>query len=253
MANLKIGTWNIKNSYFNLRKNEMKAAAVVQLLQEENLDFLALQEVNTILAEKIDKKISDEYKVITSYDKSQIKNLRVEYNMIVSKNYPYTLSSPIELPYKPTGLEFIKNITSIRKRNINYQYILTPIDQPDILMGVTHLDYAVQEIGKRQMEKVIDITRSELSDNYSIVLAGNINKKPSEPNMIEFTEQLSQLGMKVVDNPHKTYIGHNDEQPVDYIIVPDDWEVEYVKTLENYEDISSHRPVIVKVKTEKSI
>lgn len=258
MKSLRIGTWNVKNNYFNLQKNEIKSAAIIQLLETENLDLLALQEVNTHLATKLDEKLKEanNYRILTPYNKNKIKNLRVEYNMIIGRIYAHTTNEPIKLPYISKGFDLIKKLSTIRERNINFQCIITPVNKPSVLMGVTHLDYASEELGKRQMDEVINITNLEMQKNEGLdtIIAGNLNKKPTEKNMIEFTKQLSELGLQVVSNPYSTYIRHQDNQPVDYIIIPNSWNIESCETLNNYIDISSHRPVIVEAtKSEQLI
>lgn len=248
MENLKVSTWNIKNSYFNLKRNESKASAVIQLLEEENLDILTLQEVNPLLAKIIEEKLNkmeSDYKITSTYSKTKnpIKNLRVEYNVIISRLKPISKSTSQGLPYLPVGFHLIKNIFSIRKRNIVSQTL-----ENGIVVDTTHLDHAVEELGKRQMDEVISMIGNEKHQDCDVILTGNLNKKPTQQNMIDFTQRLSQMGMQVVENPHKTYIGHNEEQPVDYIIVPKDYQIESVETLDNYDDISSHRPVVVETR-----
>lgn len=254
MENLRIATWNIKNSYFNIQKNEIKAASVIQLLKNENLDILTLQEVNPLLARKIEeklRKLDKEYQITSNYEKTSnpIKNLRIEHNVIISRLEPISSSHIVPLSYKPKGFAFVKNIASIRKRDVTYQCLHTPDSLPDVLVEVTHLDHAVEELGKRQMGELAKLTSYHNSfEDYDTILTGNLNRKPLEQNMMDFTKQLSDIGMKVIENPHKTYVGHTDEQPVDYIIVPEPWEVESLKTLEDYDDISSHRPVVVETR-----
>lgn len=248
MKNLKIGTWNIKNSYFHLHENELKVAAVIQLLRKENLDILTLQEVNPLLVRKLDRKLEEMnsiYRITSSHQntKNPIKNLRVEYNIIISKLKSATQSFSTDLPYLPKGFELVKNVFSIRKR-----FIISQVLENDILVDTTHLDHSVEELGKRQLEKLVDLLKYQRSGNCDVFLTGNLNKNPTELSMISFQEKVSKIGMKVVDNPHKTYIGHQEEQPVDYVVVPDNYCIQSVETLENYDDISTHRPVVVEVK-----
>lgn len=247
MENLKIATWDIKNSYFNIMKNEWKAMAIVQLLNHENLDLLALQEVNPMLVRKIEenlKKLNQNYRITTTYHKpiDPVRNLRIEYNMIISKMVPALSSAKEPLPSRPTGIKSFM-FWNYRSRNM-----VTQLMSKDLIVDVTHLDHASRELGKRQMDEVLGIIENQRNAGYDVVLAGNLNCQPQEENMVNFTNQLSNIGMKVVGNPYKTYVGHTNEQPVDYVIIPNDWEVESINTLENYDDISSHRPVVVKTK-----
>ena len=218
------------------------------MLEEKNLDILTLQEVNPLLARMIEeklKKMQSDYKITSAYSKTKnpIKNLRIEYNVIISRLKPVSNSTSQSLPYLPVGFDLIKNISSIRKRNVVSQTF-----EDRIALDTTHLDHAVEELGKRQMDEVISMIASERDQDYDVILTGNLNKKPTEQNMIDFTQKLSQIGMQIAENPHKTYIGHKDEQPVDYVIVPEDYQIQSVETLESYDDISTHRPVVVETR-----
>lgn len=252
MKNLRIATWNIKNSYFALKKNELKAKAVVQLLRSENLDILALQEVNPLLAIKIEENLrkiemtssNTTYQVTSTYQRTNnpIKNLRVEYNMIISKMNPILDSTTESLSSSPKG---IKKFKFWERRNRN---MITQVFENNLAIDVTHLDHTSEELGKRQMTEVANFVHNQVEEGYNVILTGNLNRKPMEQNMIDFTSELSNSDMKVVENLHKTYIGHQEEQPVDYVIVPNDWQIDSVKTLEEYDEYSSHRPVVVETR-----
>lgn len=252
MKNLRIATWNIKNSYFVLKKNELKAKAIVQLLETQNLDILTLQEVNPLLARKIDKNLkkmeitynNTSYQITSTYQRinNPIRNLRVEYNMIISKMNPILDSTTKSLSSSPKG---IKKFKFWERRNRN---IVTQFFGNNLVIDVTHLDHTSEELGKRQMTEVTNFVHEQRKAGNDVILTGNLNRKPIEQNMVDFTSELSKSDMKVVENLHKTYIGHQDEQPVDYIIVSDDWQVNSVETLLEYDEYSSHRPVVVETR-----
>ena len=64
MENLRIATWDIKNSYFKLWENNIKAACVTQLLTEHNLDVLDVSREEIVLnkaKERIKNKDLEEY------------------------------------------------------------------------------------------------------------------------------------------------------------------------------------------------
>ncbi len=248
MQNLRIATWNIKNSYFKMSKNVEKAKAVVGLLDTYQLDFLALQEVNPMLAREIQKRLSelDDYQITTTYrdTKNPISNLRIEYNMIISRLTPETTSVVQSLPFLPKGFHLLKDAISIRKRNVTSQTF-----DDSIIVDNTHLAPAEKEteLNKRQLNQVASIVESQKALGNDVILAGNLNSKPTEQNMIDFTKKMADIGMQIVENPHNTYKGHTDHQPVDYLAVPSNWKVEKVETIDCDSQYSSHNPVIADV------
>ncbi len=244
MESLKIGTWNIKNSYVNLCKNNIKSSSVIQLLNENVLDILALQEVNPLLARKIERKlVGSSYQITSLYEKpwSPIKNLSVEYNMIISRMTSYFNNNTITLPSESKDIHRFK-FWNHRMRNIVIQAF-----ENQLVINVTHLDFAPSALNRLQLDAILQIVKSQKKALRTTILAGNLNQKPNERNMREFMEELSQNGMKVLDNPHKTFIGHLEDQPVDYIIVPEDWHIVSVKTVEDYDEVSTHRPVVAEL------
>lgn len=249
MENLKIGTWNIKNSYsFFSLKNDVKADAVLRFLKIGDLDILALQEVSPLLAVKIEEKLkglNKGYQITSAYNKTinPIKNLRVEYNMIISRLTPTSLSIKDSLPSIPRGFRFVKNLFDIRKRNI-----VSQVFENEIIVSNTHLDHKFEDINHKQLEEVKNLIELQSIYGHETILIGNLNVKPIDENMINFTKELSKLGMKVVENNNNTYNGHTDNLPVDYVAVPKNWEIEKVSTINCSSEISSHNPVFVKVR-----
>lgn len=248
MENLRISTWNIKSSCFRLSKNYLKAAAVIQLLNDCQLDILALQGVNSLLAKRIEEnlqKLGSTYQINSSYQKTcnPIKNLRVQYNMIISR-FPSSLNNTTI--FLPSGLSRTKQFKfwKLRKQNMVIQVL-----QNGLIMNVTNLNHTPDELWKQQMDEVMDIISSQKRViGHDSILMGNLNKTPIEKKMIEISEELAENCMQILENSHKTNICYSVELPVDYIIVPENWQVKSVKTLENYDDISTHRPIVAKVK-----
>lgn len=247
MQNLRIATWNIKNNYFNISKTELKAASIVQLLKEEKVDILTLQEVNPLLARRIKEKLcdlKDNYKITTNYTKitNSIKNLRIEDNMIISRLVAEKTAT-LNLPWIPKGLKKFK-FFELQK----YDMKMT-VFSDNLIVNTTYLNHSSTELGKQQMDNINNWLHIEKeTEQKEIILTGTLNRKPNEENMIYMAEQLANNGLKIIDNPNNTYIGQTDNQPIDYIIIPDNWEVKSINTLDDYLDVSSHLPVLSEVK-----
>ena len=247
MKNLKIGTWNIKNSYFKIEENAFKNYCIGELLRSEDLDILCLQEVNFDLLEKIKKSLKRTDYSVPTIDKPYklgFRNVITEKNVIITRlNHEYW-NEDNNLPYLPKKFS-LKTIPTIRERNITR----LGLGKENLMVFNTHLDYAVDELGKRQMDEVIrflGIMRGFYERDF--ILMGNLNSKPNHLNMLNFTEELEDFNMKVLNVSTNTYNNHDDNLPVDYIIVPNSYMVDELKTVNNFEKASSHYPVIAKVK-----
>lgn len=249
MENLRIATWDIKNSYFKLWENNIKAACVTQLLTQHNLDVLALQEVNPVLARKIEenlRKLDKGYSITTSHKKvgiNVVSNLSIEENIIISRLTPISSSYDTELPIHIK----LTNPNTMRRRHLVGQEF-----EGNIYINNTHLDYVDNEVSECQMVEIIEELETQCIYNKESFLVGNLNKQPSETNMQQLTDILStDIGMQVVENPHRTYINHEKDEPVDYVVIPSTWEATSVETVEGYETISTHRPVVVEARRIK--
>lgn len=250
MKNLIVGTWNIKNSYLLTERNDKKVEAIIELLQENQIHILGLQEVNPILAKKIEDKLqrmNSNYSVTSTYKKgiNPIRNLQVEYNLIIS-NLPHYHSKQSDLPSFPTKVDEFKDITSIRSRNVTCQSFIIGYDT--LPFYNTHLDYRDNRLNCSQFNTIYAYLVKEMAADQKMnsILVGNLNKEPDSNNMQYFSEILEAIHLKIVENPKPTY--KPDLKTVDYIIVPDSYIVDSVKCIDYYDEkISTHNPVIAKI------
>ena len=264
MESLKIGTWNIKNSYFNIKKNKIKAKAIVDLIDKEELDVLTLQEVNPLLVRKIEKELDNRNKEVTSiwhggyhitstYSKTlfPIANLVVEQNIIISKLQEMTYSENKKLPFLPKGFELLKNLPSIRHRHTTEQdFNITTINDEyfNIRIVTTHLDYRSEELNATQLDTIY---RNIETDGTPTFITGNLNSKASSSNILFFEKCLSKKGITLIKPNGKTYINHTDNEPVDYIGVSNDYNIGLTKIVDGYEDVSTHKPVVTEAYHKK--
>lgn len=264
MESLKIGTWNIKNSYFNIKKNKVKAKAVVELINKEELDVLTLQEVNPLLARKIEKELKKRnkkvnspwhngYHITSSCSKTlfPIANLVIEQNIIISKFEEISYSEKKNLPFLPKGFELLKNLPAIRPRHTTEQDLnitTTDDDYVNIRIVTTHLDHASDELNATQLDRIYNNLKDDGTPTF---ITGNLNSKVSNPNIYFFEKLLLEEGITLVRTKGKTYIGHTDDEPVDYIAVPNDYSIVDAKVVNGYEEVSSHKPVVVETYHKK--
>ena len=256
MENLNIASWNVKNSYFNLSKNSAKVDAIVDLLEKENLDILGLQEVNYALADDITNRLNElnnGYRFIYNYSKqsrNKINDVCVEINpFIARRSDKFCFANGKELNSfipKLSGIDLIKPMPSIRKRSVG-KYV--SLNQRMEMYNV-HLDFYSEELATRQMEELLKMvgTSASCEPNYNRFLMGTFNWKPTDENMTDFLKKIESLKLKSIELNEVTYASHQDNLPVDYIMVPEDNIVDEVKVSHDYSEASSHYPVIAKVK-----
>ena len=248
MKKLVIGTWNIKNSYFNLHKNSVKAEAIKELLIENGVDILSLQEVNGILSNHLEKELSEigyhfDHKIADSL--TILGDIRKEGNLVVVRDNFVTISEINRLTSIPEKVGF-KDLISYRKRYINKVLVKNPENRINVFN--THLEPLDYSLNRRQLTELGIM----LDGNSKIptIVTGNLNSKPDDINMLEFIGTLSKKGFTFIRTNCKTYIKHKDNKQVDYIIVPKSFDVEDVKVDVTFAKVSSHYPVIAKVKSK---
>lgn len=253
MVNLNIGTWDIKNSYLAVNRNEAKVNAIIDLLESEELNILGLQEVNPLLAQMLAKRLEEldnGYYISSSFEQTlnPVKNLRIEYNLIVSNLQSVTNSKIIELPSKPMEIRGIDDILSIRKRNATHQ--LFRFDSGIFDFYNTHLAHNDLGLNDCQFDTLYNsLLGSQIMKRRDTILVGNLNVKADGNWMKYYAKMLDKINLQVVKNDNRTYKGHTDNQPVDYIIVPSIYKIDSVECIDDYsEKISTHNPVIAKIR-----
>ena len=251
MKNLVIGTWNVDNSYLLTNRNNYKIDVILELLDSGEIDILALQEVNPLLASKLDKRLekSDLGYVITSrYDKTKrpIKKVTSEENIIISK-LPYLKSKNIELPFFPNDIEKLSDLLEIKDRSVTCQDFI--IGSGNLRVYNTRLNKVDETLNMEQFDVVYDkLVRDHLFDKKESILLGTLNVNSKSYNMDYYSTLLSNINMKIVGNSYRTYKGKSNET-LDYIIIPDSYEVDRVLCCDTYDrKISAHNPLIVKIK-----
>jgi len=252
MVNLNIGTWNIKNSYILINRNEYKLDAIIDLLENGKLNIIGLQEVNPFLARKLYdklKKLDNGYNISSYFQRTlnPIKNLRVEYNLIISNLHGIGASKNIDLP-SWSKIEEINSILNIRNRNAVHR--LFSINESTVDFYNTCFTYNDLNLNKMEFDVLYtELSRSQIFNRRDTILVGNLNVPANSAHMEYYSSWLSKIHMKVIKNDNRTYKEHKENQPVDYIIVPTTYIVDSVECIDDYsEKISTHNPVIVKIR-----
>lgn len=248
---LKIATWNIGNPYLKVSEYVPKVEAVCHLLKNKSIDVLALQEVSLELLKTLKDELANtnfyfKYDIVPNVEigNSIIKNMRVQYNIFITRYFHSYNNLSFELPYKPEKLNR-ETLFSLRKRYLN------EMNLP--LAGVhffnTHLDYSEDVLNLKQLDTVgtyINRNRRAFKDDDLIVM-GNLNRELNHHNIRIFDEEFLKVNSLRIVNNDNTYVATANHGPVDYIIVPNNYEVEELETIKDYKDVSTHYPVYAKV------
>jgi len=225
MKNLKIATWNIGNEKFDLSKNDRKINSIINMLIFGDLDVLSLQEVNPLMVGRIEerlKSLKGEYTITTSTKKylNPVSNLIVENNIIISRLKPSSVSVDTEL-------STVSNFSLQKYNKTKLVAQIFDFEEEKLAVNVTHLSEDDKSIRGQQFNEIIEEIDIEKLFIDDIILMGKLNSKLSELNMAYFSKRLNDYGLMIIDNPYNTIIGDTDNQPVDYIVVPKTWEVEW--------------------------
>lgn len=240
MDNLCIGTWNLdKNTKYYL--DIYKAKKVIDLIWENDLDILSLQEVNGYTITKINELVERELpEYYLSINANNISNDKKIFNVtITNKTFLY--------------YDSIENFSFKRKNDYHVVNILNLQNGYTILN--VNLD-SERDINYKELfalKKFLDYRDIELHKRKYII-NGTLNTKPKEHNFIKFKQKvLDMLGLMAVNIycGSETYNKHHDKEPIDYIIVPDEYEPEDIKVIKKYKGLSSHYPVITNLKIEE--
>lgn len=252
MKNLVVGTWNVENPCLFNRKNNYKADVIIDLLMIENINIFGLQGVSTSLYQKIKeklKKLDDRYNVVSSYNKEYNTSINfVRQNNLIISNLPCCQNRKvIDLPWFPSNVEEvnIKDLGSIRPRNITIQSFLA--GGHEIRFHNTQLDYKIKSFNKEQFEFIYEILVHELILDPTVeqFLLGSLNMTPNSQNMKYYKEILDAIRLQILDLPKCKL--ENDTKK-DYLIYPKDWIVNDICIYESDKNISTHNPIIAKVK-----
>lgn len=229
---LVISTFNIKNDYYDYKKEKTKM--IIDYLKDNKIDVLNLQEVY----KKIDKDLSKEtkkinYKKIGKYRFKSILFLR-----------PFNESTPIItnkriIEVKHYQLPFLP---SIQKRIMTK--VVIKYKQKLISIYNTHLDYKFDKVKKKELNKILEVISK---DKNIIILTGDFNLKTNKEIFLNFIDQLKEMGIKRVQLNEKTLKQSMFNRAIDHIFISNELELLDKKVIKNL-SISDHFPLLIKIK-----
>jgi endonuclease/exonuclease/phosphatase family metal-dependent hydrolase len=263
---LKILNLNLKNKHYlfpydGIDKDVDAVQILVNYIIKNKIDIISLQEVTKPLVDRLEVMLSD-YSVKGDYRYS-----RLGFIAKLDNIEKYDEANPIihkhkTLKYKtyflPSINFCIRDVLKYRfvppaQRIMTYNRIKVEGMDKSIDFYNTHLDIKSDRIRKKQFRKILNITNIFRKRN-PVVITGDFNVPPDNKGVVTFLEKLKKKKMKLVEFNSKTWKYQQKNKPVDYIIIPDSWEIIEKKIINNESEpltlISDHYAIEVTVRTK---
>lgn len=221
---LTISTFNIQN-----KESNKKVEDIVKFIEENKIDIINLQELYPSCERKLRKSLKD-YQITGKYRYLYFPKINESNPIITNKKIISTKT--YRLPHLPSLLNRIitKTVISIENKQIT---ILN-----------THLDYKHQLAKKRQLQVILKLLKKETNP---IILTGDFNLKNNKELFNDFVKELEKLNIYHVEIDEKTLKTSKYKRAIDHIFLSNDFKLLDKKVVKNIET-SDHYPILIKVK-----
>lgn len=223
---LTISTFNIQN-----KEDKNKLKFIKNYLIDNNIDILNLQEAYPKFMREFQNDLKD-YKVTGNYRYLYFPKINESNPIITNKKVLY--SKTYRLPHLPSLLNRIITKTVV------------VIDNKEISIYNTHLDYQYSSVKKRQLNKVLKLIKK---DKNPIILTGDFNLKNNKEIFNNFTEELEKLNIYRVQIDEKTFKPSKYKRAIDHIFLSKDFKLVDKNVVKDIET-SDHYPVLIRVLIE---
>lgn len=220
---LTISTFNIQN-----KEDKNKIKFIKNYLIDNNIDILNLQEAYPKFMRGFQSDLKD-YKVTGNYRYLYFPKINESNPIITNKKVLY--SKTYNLPHLP----------SLLNRIITKTVVI--IDNREISIYNTHLDYQYLSVKKRQLNKILKLIKK---DKNPIILTGDFNLKNNKEIFNDFTEKLEKLNIYRVQIDEKTFKPSKYKRAIDHIFISKDFKLVDKNVVKDIET-SDHYPVLIRV------
>ena len=117
------------------------------------------------------------------------------------------------------------------------------IDNKEISIYNTHLDYQYLSVKKRHLNKILKLIKK---DKNPIILTGDFNLKNNKEIFNDFTEKLEKLNIYRVRIDEKTFKPSKYKRAIDHIFISKDFKLVDKNVVKDIET-SDHYPVLIRV------
>lgn len=223
---LTISTFNIQN-----KEDKNKIKLIKNYLIDNNIDILNLQEAYPKFMREFQSDLND-YKITGNYRYLYFPKINESNPIITNKKVLY--SKTYRLPHLPSLLNRIMTKTVVA------------IDNKEISIYNTHLDYQYLSVKKRQLNKILKLIKK---DKNPIILTGDFNLKNNKEIFNDFTEKLEKLNIYRVQIDEKTFKPSKYKRAIDHIFLSKDFKLVDKNVVKDIKT-SDHYPVLIRVLTD---
>ncbi len=220
---LTISTFNIQN-----KEDKNKLKFIKNYLNDNNIDILNLQEAYPKFMREFQSDLKD-YKVTGNYRYLYFPKINESNPIITNKKVLY--SKTYRLPHLP----------SLLNRIITKTVVI--IDNKEISIYNTHLDYQYLSVKKRQLNKILKLIKK---DKNPIILTGDFNLKNNKKIFNNFTEELEKMNIYRVQIDEKTFKPSKYKRAIDHIFLSKDFKLVDKNVVKDIKT-SDHYPVLIRV------
>ena len=242
MKNIRLGTWNVKECSIDSSKTDQIVDSVVEILKEKYLDVLTLQDMHPVLIDVLKEKLKEEkmnygISYATKDAFGSIKNLSVEYNVIISN---LTTTSICDITYLPKYFSLSKPSSLFQRRKTITSQMFDN-DGDAFVLSTSNLVDCTQKGFVKQVNNVV--SELSLTQGYiDTIFVADLEQKLYYKNFNFFYDSFSKLGFRIFRN----FPSKNSNELVNVVMVPEQWVIGNVQKvfMSSNNDISS-RPLVM--------
>lgn len=220
---LTISTFNIQN-----KESKTKATDIINYITTNKIDIINLQELYPSCEKELRKNLKN-YTITGKYRYLYFPKIN-ESNPIIT-NQKITSTKTYRLPHLPSLLNRIITRTTIT------------VDNREITILNTHLDYKYQLAKKRQLQAILKLIKKEKNP---LILTGDFNLKNNKELFNNFVKELERLNIYHVEIDEKTLKTSKYKRAIDHIFLSRDFKLLDKKVIKDIKT-SDHYPVLIKV------
>lgn len=237
MEQITIGSFNLRNHYWNKSwDGDNFPCILANFIKTNNIDFLGTQELVKKYANKLQQELGSNYTINGKYRYGNIPFIDQinESNAIITKE-----------PVIHTETKYLAKIPLLSYGTLMPRIITTIKTEEHFILN-THLEYWHQVPQKHQLKILYNYLLS-YKDNLPIIM-GDFNMTILDKNFYDFISSLETLGIQYINNIIHTYPSKH--KVLDHIFIPNNYEIDDLEVIQNQNinEISDHRPIIVKAR-----
>ena len=255
---LKIGTINCQNNEENRSSKSNNSYLLAEHIINNNYDIVGTQELTMNFTNRLFRNLKklDKYNIYGGYQygrgilgtKFPIIRTFNQANKILTR-YPSIKTSTRSLPWIPRKFDDFKK--AWKKKCITrriFTSVKLNIENENIYVINTHLDYYIYDVQKRQLEYLLNIIKHYLKDG-KVILMGDFNLTIEEDLFKDFIKDLSNIGIKRVPVDNKTNASkYRQTSAIDHIFVSDCFNIiDY--GVYDIDDITDHKAVYANIES----